>query len=150
MENYLMDYITQFTPYRSLLGGILIGLSSVLFLWVNGRIAGMSGLVHGLLPPDKPFPFWRLTFIIGLMLGGSFYFLLPSIQFVPRINYPVYLLLIGGFCVGFGTRMGHGCTSGHGVSGIARFSKRSIIATLTFIIFGMLSVYVVRHLLGVY
>lgn len=145
-----MDFITQFTPYRSLIGGILIALSSVFFLLVNGRIAGMSGLIHGLLPPDKPFPLWRVAFLFGLVFGGSFYFLIPSIQFTPRANYPILLLLIGGFCVGFGTRMGHGCTSGHGVSGLARFSLRSLIATLTFIFTGMLSIYLVRHIIEIY
>ncbi len=145
-----MDFITQFTPYRSLIGGILIALSSVFFLLVNGRIAGMSGLIHGLLPPDKPFPLWRVTFLFGLAFGGLFYFLIPSIQFTPRGHYPILLLLIGGFCVGFGTRMGHGCTSGHGVSGIARLSLRSLIATLTFIFTGMLSIYFIRHIIGIY
>lgn len=145
-----MDFITQFTPYRSLIGGMLIALSSVCFLLVNGRIAGISGLIHGLLPPDNPFPLWRIAFLMGLIWGGLFYFLIPSIHFTPRTHYPVLLLLIGGFFVGFGTRMGNGCTSGHGVSGIARFSLRSLIATATFIITGMISIYFIRHIVGIY
>jgi uncharacterized membrane protein YedE/YeeE len=145
-----MDFITQFTPYRSLLGGFLIGLSSTFFLLVNGRIAGISGFVHGLLPPDHPFPLWRVSFLLGLVIGGLFYFIIPSIQFAPRTHYPSLLLILGGFCVGFGTRMGNGCTSGHGVSGLARFSLRSLVATLTFVITGMLSVYFLRHCIGIY
>lgn len=145
-----MAIISHFTPYSALIGGSLIGISSVLFLLINGRIAGISGLVHGLLPPARPFPLWRVTFLLGLICGGGFYFLIPNIQFIPRLHYPIWLLLLGGFCVGFGTRLGHGCTSGHGVSGIARFSLRSLVATLTFIFTGMLSTYLVRHILGIY
>lgn len=145
-----MDFTTQFTPYSSLIGGLLIALSSVLFLLVNGRIAGISGLIHGLLPPGKPFPLWRVAFLLGLMCGGLLYFLIPDIHFSPRTHYPTLLLVIGGFCVGFGTRMGRGCTSGHGVIGTARFSTRSLVATLTFMITGIASVYVVRHILGIY
>ncbi|AHE67013.1 YeeE/YedE family protein [Legionella oakridgensis] len=145
-----MDYLTFFTPLRGFIGGILIGLSAVLFLWLNGRIAGMSGLIHGLCPPKKLFEFWRLTFLLGLITGGLSFYLLLAVQFTLRSHYPVYLLLLGGFCVGFGTRMGQGCTSGHGVCGIARFSKRSIVATFTFIISAMITVFILRHILGVY
>lgn len=145
-----MNNMTQFTPYSALIGGILIALSAVFFLFVNGRIAGISGFIHGLLPPGKPFPLWRVAFLIGLICGGLFYFVIPEIHFTPRTHYPTTLLILGGFCVGFGTRMGHGCTSGHGVIGNARFSVRSLVATLTFMITGMASIYVVRHLLGIY
>ncbi|WP_133127858.1 YeeE/YedE family protein [Legionella nagasakiensis] len=145
-----MDYLTFFTPFRGVIGGILIGLSTVLFLWFNGRIAGMSGLIHGLCPPKKPFELWRLTFLLGLIVGGLGFYLFPMIQFSPRSHYPISLLILGGFCVGFGTRIGQGCTSGHGVCGIARLSKRSIIATFTFIISAMITVFILRHLLGVY
>ena len=145
-----MDYLTVFTPYRGLFGGLLIGLSAVLFLWLNGRIAGISGLIHGLCPPSRPVDAWRIAFLTGLIIAGLSYFLIPAIQFPLRTHYPVYLLLLGGFLVGWGTRMGQGCTSGHGVCGVARFSKRSIIATLTFILSAMLTVYVVRHVMGVY
>ncbi|MDI9817857.1 MULTISPECIES: YeeE/YedE family protein [unclassified Legionella] len=145
-----MEYLTEFTPYRGLAGGVLIGLSAVLFLAVNGRIAGMSGLIHGLCPPEKGQSFWRLAFLLGLIVGGIAFYLFPAIQFSLRHDFPILLLLIGGFCVGFGTRMGQGCTSGHGVCGIARLSMRSILATLVFMASAFITVYIVRHLGGIY
>ncbi|AMV13461.1 Predicted transporter component [Legionella pneumophila] len=145
-----MDYITSFTPYLSAIGGLLIGLSAVLFLWLNGRIAGISGMIHGLFPPEKPFPAWRIAFLLGLAAAGLIYFISPVIQFPLRTHYPVFLLLISGFLVGFGTRMGQGCTSGHGVCGLARFSKRSFIATLLFSLSAMITVYLIRHVGGLY
>ena len=137
-----MEYMTEFTPYRSLIGGALIGLSMVLFLWLNGRIAGVSGIIHGISFKKSNFQFWRIAFLAGLIMGGVTYFYLPEIQFKPRYDYPVFLLLIGGIFVGFGTQLAKGCTSGHGVCGIARFSKRSIVATMTFMVFGALTVYI--------
>lgn len=145
-----MDYITYFTPYRALIGGSLIGLSAVLFLYFNGRIAGVSGFVHGLCPPERTFPLWRIAFLFGLAIGGLFYFVIPLIQFKLRTHYPIFLLLLGGFLVGFGTRMGQGCTSGHGVCGLARFSLRSIIATILFVFSAMFMVYLLRHVGGIY
>ncbi|HGL8945890.1 TPA: YeeE/YedE family protein [Legionella pneumophila] len=145
-----MDYITPFTPYLSAVGGLLIGLSAVLFLWLDGRIAGISGMIHGLCPPEKPFTVWRIAFLFGLAAAGLFYFVSPVVQFPSRTHYPVLLLLIGGFLVGFGTRMGQGCTSGHGVCGLARFSKRSFIATLLFILSAVITVYLIRHEGGLY
>lgn len=145
-----MEYLTEFTPYRGLIGGVLIGLSAVLFLALNGRVAGMSGLIHGLCPPEKNQSFWRMAFLLGLIAGGMMYYLLPIIQFPIRHDFPILLLLIGGFCVGFGTRMGQGCTSGHGVCGIARLSVRSILATLTFMASAFITVFIVRHLGGIY
>lgn len=144
-----MDY-TVFTPYKGLLGGFLIGLSAVLLMLINGRIAGMSSMVHGLCPPGKKIEYWRAAFILGLIIGGFSYYLFPVIQFPLRINYPILLLILGGFCVGFGTRMGHGCTAGHGVCGVARLSLRSIIATSTFFISAVITTFVMRHLIGVY
>ncbi|QBR84800.1 YeeE/YedE family protein [Legionella israelensis] len=111
-----MDY-TVFTPYKGLLGGFLIGLSAVLLMLIHGRIAGMSSMVHGLCPPGKKIEFWRAAFILGLITGGLSYYLFPAIQFPLRVNFPILILILGGFCVGFGTRMGHGCTAGHGVCG---------------------------------
>lgn len=145
-----MNHLTEFTPYRGLIGGFLIGLSAVLFLWLNGRMAGISGLVHGLCPPEKNMQFWRITFLVGLIVGGLSFYLFPIIQFPLRTHYPVYLLIIGGFLVGFGTRMGHGCTSGHGVCGIARLSMPSVIATLAFFLSGAMTVFIIRHLIGIY
>ncbi|KTD22364.1 transporter component [Legionella londiniensis] len=144
-----MDY-TMFTPYKGLIGGFLIGLSAVLLMWLNGRIAGVSGMVHGLCPPGKKTEYWRIAFILGLLVGGLSFQMFPAIQFSLRTHYPVMILLLGGFCVGFGTRMGHGCTAGHGICGIARLSARSIVATLTFFISAVITTIVFRHIIGVY
>ena len=145
-----LDQITYFTPYKALIGGSLIGVSAVLFLWLNGRIAGISGLFHHLYTPGKPLFNWRFAFLIGLVLGGFSYFIIPGIQFSLRTDYPIYLLLCGGFFVGFGTRMGPGCTSGHGVCGIARLSKRSVVATIVFMLSALVTVFILRHILGVH
>lgn len=139
----------NFTPISALIGGSLIGFSIVLFLWLNGRIAGVSGIFHGLFPPRKNDFFWRLAFLIGLISGSLIYYLLPEVHFIPRTNYPVFLLIFSGFLVGTGTKLSGGCTSGHGICGIARLSKRSVVATIIFFICGLLSVYFIRHVYGV-
>lgn len=138
----------NFTPYSATAGGMLIGISVSLLLLMNGRIAGISGILNGALYARKTERLWRLVFLLGLILGGLIFQLyMPNVN-VPRLNYPVALLVIGGFLVGFGTRMANGCTSGHGVCGLARFSVRSLTASITFIASGMLAVFFVRHLLG--
>jgi uncharacterized membrane protein YedE/YeeE len=134
------------TPVSALIGGSLIGLSAVLLLAYNGRIAGISGIFHGLYPPRKTEFLWRILFLIGLVIGSQSYYLLPSIHFVPRTHYPVALLIIAGFLVGIGTKLSGGCTSGHGVCGMARLSPRSIVATIIFFLFGLLTVYCLRHI----
>ncbi len=144
-----MDY-TVFTPYKGLIGGFLIGLSAVLLMWLNGRIAGMSGLVHGLCPPGKKVDYWRVTFLLGLLIGGVSFQFFPIIQFPLRTHYPIFLLLLGGFCVGFGTRMGSGCTAGHGVCGIARLSWRSMVATMTFFVAAVITTLILRHIIRIY
>lgn len=144
----LDNNITHFTPISALTGGSLIGLSAVLLLWLNGRIAGISGIFHGLLPVRKYDFLWRILFIFGLIAGSQIYYLFPQIHFISRTNYPTYLLLVAGFLVGLGTKLSGGCTSGHGVCGIARLSPRSIAATIMFFVFGLLSVYFVRHIWG--
>lgn len=138
----------NFTPISSLIGGALIGVSAVLLLWLNGRIAGISGIFHGLFPPHKNDFTWRILFIAGLISGSFIYYFLPQIHFIPRTHYPIFLLILSGFLVGIGTRMSGGCTSGHGVCGIARMSIRSFVAVIVFFIFGILSVYLVRHVWG--
>lgn len=144
-----MDY-TVFTPYKGLIGGFLIGLSAVLMMWINGRIAGVSGFIHGLCAPGKKIDYWRAAFLLGLLIGGLSFQIVPAIQFSLRTHYSALLLIFGGFCVGFGTRLGQGCTSGHGVCGVARLSPRSIIATITFLLSAFATTYLVRHLMGVY
>lgn len=131
-----------------LLGGALIGLSASLLLLFNGRVAGISGIAGGLFSPVRGEVGWRLAFVAGLVGGG----------WVLRAFWPATLgisavsgsagLVAAGLLVGFGTRLGSGCTSGHGVCGLARGSERSLVATLTFMAMGMLTVYLARHVLG--
>ena len=141
---------TEFTPLISFAGGVLIGLSAVLLMFFQGRIMGatgiLSGLVTGGVPGDKS---WRAAMVVG-MIAGPLAVLVLTGQ-MPAVEVPVSLpmILIGGFIVGIGVTFGSGCTSGHGVCGIARLSPRSIIATLTFMIVAFATVYVLRHVIGV-
>lgn len=128
-----------------IVGGGLIGLAAVLLLWLNGRIAGVSGILGGIVTAHQARErMWRIAFVGGLILGASIYGVFHG-------GLPVQLkannvtLLIAGLLVGFGTRLGSGCTSGHGVCGLARRSPRSLIATVTFMLFGVLTVYLTRH-----
>ncbi|MGJ0486105.1 MAG: YeeE/YedE family protein [Methylomicrobium sp.] len=137
----------NFTPYSALAGGALIGIASALLLFFNGRIAGISGIMNGVFFAPKNDRTWRLWFLAGLVVGGwLLQWVTPGFN-SPRQDYPVELLGIGGFLVGVGTRLANGCVSGHGVCGIARLSIRSIAATLTFLAVGMITVYIIRHLL---
>ena len=129
----------EFTPVSALFGGGLIGLSAVLLLKFNGRIAGISGIVNGALTMQSGDRLWRLLFILGLVIGGYLYQVATAQPLVSREGFPMGLLIVAGLLVGFGTRLGSGCTSGHGVCGIARLSSRSIVATLVFVGTGMLS-----------
>lgn len=134
-----------FTPVAALAGGLLIGLAAAAFILLNGRIAGISGILGGLIKPHRGDIVWRLAFIIGLIAAPLIYALfwrLPEIQ----IEANPLTLIAAGLIVGFGTRMGSGCTSGHGVCGIARLSLRSIIATVIFMAAGFITVFLVRHL----
>jgi uncharacterized membrane protein YedE/YeeE len=140
--------MTDFTPLESGLGGALIGAASALLLLVNGRIAGISNIVGGLVDGrargDRA---WRGAFFVGLLVGGlALGWVLPSAFAASPVAWPA--VVAAGLLVGFGTRMGSGCTSGHGICGISRLSARSIVATLTFMATGMATVLVVRHLLG--
>jgi uncharacterized protein len=138
----------QFTPIASLCGGVLIGLSASLLLLSDGKIAGISGIMGGLLYPVKKDTAWRVLFIFGLLTGGLlFQFLWPEV-FIIGITRSTSTLILAGLLVGFGTRLGNGCTSGHGVCGLSRFSPRSLVSTVTFIVTGALTVYIINHLLG--
>ncbi|HHZ69678.1 MAG TPA: YeeE/YedE family protein [Methylococcaceae bacterium] len=138
----------NFTPYSALFGGILIGLGASLFMLLNGRIAGISGMLKGLLTPSTVLDnSWRVAFVIGLALAGLAYQTLVPTQSLPAENTSPIILVLGGLLVGFGTAMGSGCTSGHGVCGLSRFSLRSLIATVIFLSTGMATVYVLRHLI---
>jgi uncharacterized membrane protein YedE/YeeE len=137
----------NFTPWAALAGGLLIGLSAALFLLFSGRIAGISGILGGLLAPVRGDVAWRLAFLLGLIgspLVYAQFAALPAVR--AEAGYPT--LIVAGLLVGLGTRYGAGCTSGHGVCGLARRSPRSMVATAAFMAAGFVTVYVVRHLLG--
>ena len=138
----------SFTPVPALIGGLLIGASAALYILLFGRIAGVSGILGGLLQPTRNDVGWRVAFLGGLVAAPLAYAAvtggLPSVQ----IDAPTTVLVVAGLLVGFGTRLGGGCTSGHGVCGVARRSPRSVIATAVFMTSAMATVYVVRHLLG--
>ena len=133
--------IVNFTPVSALTGGLLIGLSVALFFILNGRMIGISGIASNLLV-SKNNRIDNFLFLIGLILGPLIYNLISGKEINISISSSLILLIIGGSLVGFGTRLSSGCTSGHGISGISRFSLRSIIATITFMIVGMLTVLV--------
>lgn len=139
----------NFTPVSAFLGGTLIGLSASLFLLLNGRIAGISGIMNGFVTSPKTKEVWRVLFLLGLVLGAVIFQLVTNNSLSVRQDYPIVLIILGGFFVGVGTRMGNGCTSGHGICGIARFSIRSIMATITFMLSGMVTVFVIKHLVGI-
>lgn len=139
---------THFTPWLSLGGGLLLGLASALFILVNGRILGISGIVGGLLTPLKGDTGWRIAFLLGMAaspLVASMVF--PQALSAPRIDEDLTTLVAAGVLVGFGTRLGSGCTSGHGVCGLSRLSPRSLVSTLTFMGLGFAVVYIARHLI---
>lgn len=139
----------NFTPFASLFGGILIGLSASAMLLLDGKVAGISGILAGVLKPVTGDTLWRICFLAGLLTGGLLLRILLPSAFDFGIIRPFPLLIIAGLLVGFGTRLGSGCTSGHGVCGIGRLSPRSLVATATFIFTAALVVYLVDHLIGV-
>lgn len=145
--------MVHFTPWSGLAGGALIGLAAVLMMGLQGRVAGVSGIVGGLLRPARGDAGWRVAFVLGLILGAAVYcgaarFCWFASEPPIEIAASPALLVIGGVLVGFGTRLGRGCTSGHGVCGLARFSRRSVAATAIFMASGFLTVFVMRHLMG--
>lgn len=133
---------------NALLGGVLIGLAVSLMMLFNGRVTGISGILAGILRPTKTDLDWRISFLAGLLLGGFTLLYFRPEAFV-QISSAVWGdYVVAGLLVGFGTLLGNGCTSGHGVCGISRFSVRSLFATVTFIVFGMLSLFVFKILRG--
>lgn len=135
-----------FTPVPALAGGLLIGLAAALFVLLAGRIAGVSGVLGGLLVPRRGDIDWRLAFVAGLVGAPLLYALVAPLP-VPRIEASDSMLATAGLLVGIGTRYASGCTSGHGVCGLSRFSLRSLVATLAFMGAGFVTVFVLRHLL---
>lgn len=140
--------MTEFTPVASLLGGALIGLSAVLLMAFHGRIAGMTGILSGLLPPVSPDWSWRAAFIAGAVAAPSLVIAVSGYSVGYSSPVPMSWIVFGGLLVGIGVYFGSGCTSGHGVCGIARLSPRSIAATATFLGTAMITVFVIRHVLG--
>ena len=140
--------MTEFTPIQSFLGGGLIGLAAVLLMALHGRIAGMTGILGGLLPGDSDARGWRLAFLAGAILAP---FLLVSVGGA-RIEFlsvtPPFWLIVSGLLVGIGVTYGGGCTSGHGICGNARLSPRSLVATVIFMLASFATVFVIRHLIG--
>ena len=134
----------HFTPWASLAGGVLLGLASALFILMNGRILGISGIVGGLLRPAKGDTAWRLAFLGGMLAAPLLYFAVAT-PTMPRIDAGWATLIAAGLLVGIGTRYGSGCTSGHGVCGLSRLSPRSLVATLAFMGAGFVTVYLARH-----
>ncbi|GAA6134256.1 YeeE/YedE family protein [Oceaniserpentilla sp. 4NH20-0058] len=128
-------------------GGALIGLSALVLFSGIGRIAGICGIAFSLLAAPVSTQVWRLMFLAGLLIGTFLYHQISGQAFPPAPDTKLPLLIIGGLLVGFGTAMGNGCTSGHGICGLSRFSPRSITATLTFMVFAILSMFVFRHIL---
>ncbi|WP_372863813.1 YeeE/YedE family protein [Spongiibacter sp.] len=143
-----MVVATEFTPYLSALGGVLIGSSAVLLMWSVGRIAGISGIVSGAALEHGEERNWRLLFILGLFIGAAISAGLSGALADIRPVSSTPLLVAAGLLVGIGVSMGSGCTSGHGVCGISRLSLRSIVATSVFMTSGFVTVFVLRHLLG--
>ena len=138
---------THFTPWASLAGGLLLGVAAAAFVLLNGRVLGITGIVAGLLPPRRGDAAWRLAFVAGLLAAPVLWRLaapLPAARF--EAGWPV--LVLAGLLVGWGTRHGSGCTSGHGVCGLARLSPRSLVATAAFMATGFATVFVVRHILA--
>lgn len=139
----------HFTPFASLAGGIILGLASAIFILVNGRILGISGILGGLLPPKAGDTTWRVAFILGMLAAPTVFHAVVPAQYItaPRIEATEWMVIAAGLLVGIGTRYASGCTSGHGVCGLSRLSPRSLVATLSFMGAGFVMVYVLRHIL---
>jgi hypothetical protein len=137
--------VINFTPYSSLIGGLIIGVAVVLFFITTGRLAGISGIVSSTLEKNEN-KFSNLLFIIGLVLGPLVFIFFSKNDVVFKMTSSIPLIIVGGLLVGLGTKIGRGCTSGHGICGISRFSMRSILATIIFMIFAMITVFFLQLL----
>ena len=138
----------HFTPWASLTGGLLLGVASAVFILINGRILGISGILGGLLPPKVGDIGWRVAFLLGMLAAPTVFMALAPAGFAsePRIDAGFWTVIAAGLLVGIGTRYASGCTSGHGVCGLSRLSPRSLVATLSFMGAGFFIVYIVRHI----
>ncbi|MFW1527265.1 YeeE/YedE family protein [Vibrio parahaemolyticus] len=133
-------------PWESLFGGILLGISATILLLVNGKIAGISGIMNGIISPKKGDYSWRLLFAVGMIAGGLISVLMLGVAVPSTTNLSLGMVIAAGLLVGIGTRLGNGCTSGHGICGMGRLSKRSIVATCVFMAVAGLTVFVRLHL----
>ena len=138
----------HFTPWASLIGGLLLGVASAVFILINGRILGISGILGGLLPPKVGDIGWRVAFLLGMLAAPTVFMTLApaGLASEPRIDAGFWTVIAAGLLVGIGTRYASGCTSGHGVCGLSRLSPRSLVATLSFMGAGFSIVYIVRHI----
>lgn len=143
------SYVSPLTPWTSLLGGMLIGLASAGVLYTQGRIAGVSGICGAMLQPKRGDWGWRAAFVVGMLGTGALLSPRYPAAFETTSLPAAGWLVLAGLLVGFGTRLGNGCTSGHGVCGVSRLSRRSIVATLTFILTAGVTVHLMRHVFGV-
>ena len=137
----------HFTPFASLTGGIILGVASAVFILINGRILGISGILGGLMPPKLGDTFWRISFLLGLFVAPTVFHAVVPAPYITaaRIDATDMMVVIAGLLVGIGTRYGSGCTSGHGVCGLSRMSPRSLVATLSFMAAGFITVFLLRH-----
>ncbi len=133
-------------PWESLFGGILLGISATILLLVNGKIAGISGIMNGIMSPKKGDYSWRLLFAVGMIAGGLISVLMLGVAAPSTANLSLGMVIAAGLLIGIGTRLGNGCTSGHGICGMGRLSKRSIVATCVFMAVAGLTVFVRLHL----
>jgi uncharacterized protein len=140
--------MANFTPISAAIGGALIGLSAVLLMLLNGRIAGITGIAGGLIDPISRDRFWRAAFIVGLIAAPLSAMLIGYTVPVPQMPTSMVTIAVAGLLVGFGTRMSNGCTSGHGICGMARLSTRSITATVVFMAAAIIVVALTRHVVG--
>jgi uncharacterized membrane protein YedE/YeeE len=138
----------NFTPWASLAGGLLLGLASAMFVLLNGRVLGISGIIGGLLRPKAGDFSWRIFLVLGMVAAPAVWVALTGRPLEARIDASWLMVIIAGLLVGVGTRFGAGCTSGHGVCGLSRLSPRSLVATLAFMAAGFVTVFFIRHLLG--
>ena len=136
----------HFTPFASLTGGVILGIASAIFILVNGRILGISGIVGGLLRPVRGDVGWRLSFVLGMVAAPALWFALAGSAAV-RVDASWAMVLVAGLLVGMGTRYGSGCTSGHGVCGLSRLSLRSLVATGVFMVTGFVVASVLMHVI---
>jgi uncharacterized membrane protein YedE/YeeE len=140
--------MANFTPVSALVGGLLIGFSALILLLFNGRILGVTGITGGILQPQRKDLLWRVLFLGSVAIAPVLYSLVTAKPVLVEVTGSLPTLILGGFLVGFGACVGSGCTSGHGICGLGRLSKRSLVVTVTFMATSIVTVYVMRHMIG--